>query len=260
MTFARYSGFATIRAMSLSPLAPVTDYQSMLNRIFWFTSASALIAVGMLRAKLPGLDPWLAQIDFTLEFGGDKLLPVPGGYLLPALAIGLSSRIFRLHSILAEWLGIRERFDIDVIIQELARRSGVNLDDVSEEDLSIHRHKIMREAFYHFVGGRHPQVDEHLIHRALDSWSWFWAGLEVTVVFVGTGFALIATRFYQPGFTLMLSALSFAAIGLPLIRNECRRYAIAQVREIVAEPARAEQVRRAFDCLVRDYVTPRRAA
>jgi hypothetical protein len=28
--------------MSFNPLAPVVDYQSMLNRIFWFVSVSAL--------------------------------------------------------------------------------------------------------------------------------------------------------------------------------------------------------------------------
>lgn len=260
LPFAEYVLFATIRGMSLSPLTPVTDYQSMLNRIFWFTSAAALVAIGMLRAKLPELNTLLAQVDFTLAFDGEKLLPVPGGYLLPALAIGLSSRIFRLHALLADWLGLRERFDIDVIIQELARRTGVNLDDVADEELTLHRHQIMRDAFYRFVGGRQPLIDEHLIHRALDSWSWFWAGLEVTVVFVFTGFAMIAATYYQAGFSVMLSALGFAAIGLPLIRNECRRYAIAQVREIVAEPARAELVRQALNCLQGPSQCVRRAA
>ena len=65
--------------MSLNPLTPVTDYQSMLNRIFRFTSASALAAVWMLRMKLPTLDAQLQQVDFTLEFGGDKIVPIPGG-------------------------------------------------------------------------------------------------------------------------------------------------------------------------------------
>ena len=45
--------------MSLSPLTPVTDYQSMLNRIFWFTTASALVGVWMLRLDIPRLDALL---------------------------------------------------------------------------------------------------------------------------------------------------------------------------------------------------------
>ena len=38
----------------------------------------------------------------------------------------------------------------------------------------------------------------------------------------------------------------FAAIGLPAMRNQCRRYAIAQVRAIVGDSRRAEAVRMAF--------------
>ncbi len=235
--------------MSLNPLTPVTDYQSMLNRIFWFTSASALAAVWMLRMKLAGLDAQLQQIDFTLEFGGDKIVPIPGGYLLPALAIGLGSRVFRIHSQLAGWLGIRQRFDIDVIISELAQRTGINLDQVTEEDMADHRHQIMRLGFYQFVGGRNPQIDEHLIHRALDLWSWFWIGLEAAAVFVFASFALLSTGHFQPGLLALLSTLAGAAFGLTVIRSECRRYAIAQVRAIVADPARATQVRQAFDDL-----------
>ena len=246
--------------MSLNPLTPVTDYQSMLNRIFWFTSASALGAVWMLRMKIQGLDEQLHQIDFTLEFGGDKIVPIPGGYLLPALAIGLGSRVFRIHGLIARWLGIRERFDIDVIIADLARRSGVDLDHVPADELEYYRHDIMRHGFYQFVGGSHPQIDEHLIHRALDLWSWFWIGVEATVVFVLASFVLLATGSHEIGLIALLATLACAAVGLPVIRNECRRLAVAQVRTIVADPVRAEQVRRAFDCLVHESLKMRRVA
>ncbi len=44
--------------MSLNPLATLDDYQSMLNRIFWFTTASALVATWMLRLRVPELDQY----------------------------------------------------------------------------------------------------------------------------------------------------------------------------------------------------------
>ncbi len=110
--------------MSLNPLSPVTDYQSMLNRIFWFTSASALAATWMLRLYISDLDGWLSQIDFTVALGGDKNLPMPGGYLLPALAVGRLTRVYHLHARISDWLGIRECFDVEVIIAELAAQSS----------------------------------------------------------------------------------------------------------------------------------------
>ena len=71
--------------MSFSPLTPVTDYQSMLNRIFWFTTVAALVGVWMLRMNVTELDTLLSRIDFTVDLGGNKILPMPGGYLIPAL-------------------------------------------------------------------------------------------------------------------------------------------------------------------------------
>ena len=213
--------------MSLNPLTPVTDYQSMLNRIFWFTSAAALAAVWLVRAYWSDLDSQLRQIDFSLEFGGDKILPIPGGYLLPALAMGLASRVFRIHGLLARWLGIRERFDIDVIISELARRVNFNLELVSEEEIQRHRHRIMRRAFYHYVGGSEPIIEQQLIHRALDMWSWFWIGLEGAFVFVSASFVLIASHSYQVGAITLASTLALALIGFAFYSQRmsplCRR-------------------------------------
>lgn len=246
--------------MSLNPLTPVTDYPSMLNRIFWFTSGAALVAVWLLRTHVDPVGVALEKIDFTLELDGERILPVPGGYLVPALAIGLISRIFRIHSVVAEWLGIRERFEVDVIIHELAYRTGVSLDDVPDELLVRKRYHIMRHGFYQFVSGRRPQIDELLVERALDSWSWFWVVLEAAVVLVLTGFVLVACGAEQTGVTVVLASLAFAAAGLPTIRTQCRRYAVAQVRAIVDDPERARLVVKAFESIRTEQPTLRRAA
>jgi hypothetical protein len=245
--------------MSLNPLAPVADYQSMLNRIFWFTSASALVAVWMLRLHLPGLDGLLREIDFTVAFG-DKILPVPGGYLFPALAVGILTRVYHLHARISDWLGIRECFDIEVIIRELAARLAIDLTPIAEETLISQRHDIMRSAFYRFVSGRQPQIDAQLVQQALDAWSWFWIGIEATLVFVLAGFGLIAGGAYAVGFQCVGGTLLLSAIGLPAMRAQCKRYAIAQVRVIVADPARANAVRSAFVELTGDGFAVRRAA
>jgi hypothetical protein len=232
--------------MSLNPLAPVTDYQSMLNRVFWFTSASALVAIWMLRVYIPRLDGLLNEIDFTLEFGGDKIVPIPGGYLVPALAAGILTRIYHLHARLSDWLAIRECFDIEVIIRELAAQSSIDLTPIAEERLVKHRHSIMRKAFYPFVSGPQPKIDPQLVQQALDAWSWFWIGIEATFVFTLAGLGLIAAGVYAPGFQTTGGTLILALIGLPAMRGQCRRYAIAQVRAIIADSERAIIVRSAF--------------
>ena len=246
--------------MPLNPLAPVTDYQSMLNRIFWFTTASALVAVWLLRLYVPGLETQLSKLDFAVQFGGDKVLPIPAGYLFPALTMGLLTRVYRLHARISDWLGIRERFDIEVIMGELANRLSIDLTLIPEERLIEHRSHFMRTTFYAFVSGPQPQIDPQLIHQALDAWSWFWIGVETTLLFVLTGLGLIAANEYRIGLQTMGGTLAIAAIGLSLMRAQCQRYAVAQVRAILADRTRESAVRNAFQELTGRQDRIRRAA
>jgi hypothetical protein len=246
--------------MSLNPLTPVTDFQSMLNRIFWFTSLATLIAVWLLRLHIPRLDAPLRKIDFAVEFAGNKVLPIPGGYLFPALAVGLLARIYRLHGLVSDWLGIRECFDIDVIIRELTTQLNLDLRWVSREQLVDGRHRIMRNAFYAYVSGSDPKIDPHLIHQALDAWSWFWIGIEASFVFIVTSFALIASGVYDAGFLTLGGTIVAMGIALPAMRNQCRRYAVAQVRAILADRARAAAVRAELSALLTSDLIRRQAA
>lgn len=245
---------------SIHPLAPVTDYQSMLNRIFWFTSAAALVAIWMLRRHNPALDDLLSQIDFQVEFGGDKTLPIPGGYLFPALAVGMLTRIYRLHARISDALGIRRCFDIDIIITEFASLMEVDLTSVTYEQLVVLRPSIMRTAFYPYVSGTQPSIDQQLVFQALDAWSWFWVGVEATFVFIIAGFGLIAGGAFEVGLQTIGGTIVLAAIGLPAMRGQCSRYAIAQVRTIFDDPARAAAISAAFAELARNRHVGRRAA
>jgi hypothetical protein len=247
-------------AMPLNPLGPVNDYQSMLNRIFWFTTASALAATWMLRLYIPGLDAALGKIDFAVALADGKLLATPGGYLLPALGVGIFSRVFRLHARVSDWLGIRECFDVEVIIGELADRLGIDLALVGKEKLRRSRRDIMRRTFYPYVGGPAPQIDRQLVEQALDAWSWFWVGLEATLVFTMAGFGLLAGGAYQVGFQTLWGALAAAVFALPAIRGQCRRYAAAQVRAILDDPARAAIARAALGELTGASIHGRLAA
>ncbi len=244
----------------MNPLAPVTDYQLMLNRIFWFTSAAALVVVWMLRLHNPALHALLSQVDLQVEFGLDKTLPVPSGFLLPALAVGMTTRIFRLHSLLSDWLGIRETFDISVIMREFASILDLDVSWLTYEMLQENRHAMMRAMFYTFVSGSRPSIDEKLIYQALDAWSWFWVGLEVTLVFIMGGFTLIASGATIIGIETIAGSIVFAAFALPAMRRQCVRYAIAQVRAIVDDPARAAIVRQVFAELAGEQSASRWAA
>jgi hypothetical protein len=232
----------------------------MLNRIFWFTTAASCAAVWLLRLHIHALDQWLQQMDYSVALADNKMLPVPGGYLLPALAAGILTRIFRVHARISDWLGLRECFDLDVIITELAAKCDIDLSGISRTQLVGNRHRIMRQAFYPFVSGPKPHIDPQLIEQALDAWSWFWIGIEATFVLVATGFGLVAAGVYRAGLEILSGTLLAAAIALPTMHRQCRRYAVAQVRAILADPQRAAIVRRSIADLHRPPAANRQAA
>ena len=64
-----------------------------------------------------------------------------------------------------------------------------------------------------------------------------------------TSFTLIAFDAYRIGFQTLAVAIALAMFGLPTIRSQCMRYAIAQVREILADSQRAAVARAAFNQL-----------
>jgi hypothetical protein len=157
-------------------------------------------------------------------------------------------------------LGIRERFDIEVIMSEMADQLEIDLPLIPEQRLIDHRSALMRTSFYAFVSGPQPQIDPQLVHQALDAWSWFWIGVEATLLFVVAGLGLIAASEYRVGLQTVVGALAFAAVGLPVMRAQCQRYAIAQVRAILADANRESAVRIAFDELMGRQSRGRRAA
>jgi hypothetical protein len=240
----------------LNPVAPVTDYHSMLTRIFWFTSAAALAALWLLRHNIPALDAALAQLDAAVA--AERSLPA--GYVLPALLVGIAARVFRLHARLSDLLGIRECFDLEVIIAEFADELHIDLKSLTPAQLRAARHNLMRKGFYPYVASQSPQIDAQLIHQALDAWSWFWIGVESTLVFTLTSFALVAAGSHRLGLQTFGYTLAFALVCLPALRRQCQRYAVAQVRAILADKTRAAAVRAAFNELTSEKPTTRLAA
>jgi hypothetical protein len=157
-------------------------------------------------------------------------------------------------------LGIREYFDVDVIIAELADQLHIDLTQCERTQLRKVRHSIMRKAFYPALNSSQPQIDAQLIQQALDAWSWFWIGVEATLVFAVAGVGLIASGVYDIGFYTIGVALLAAVIGLPPIHSQCRRYAVAQVRAILDDPGRAAIAQNAFDELSNQASSRRLAA
>src|SRR4051812_12412628 len=152
--------------MSFNPLQPVTDYVSMLNRIFWLTTLSAVVATAILRIYFPAVDQLLAKLDFDFEIAGIKGIKL--GYVVPALVVGGVTRATRFHDCVSSLFGIRKRFDVNEILLPLASESGFGVGSLSLKKLGDCRTDLMRSTFYRYASSTDPKIDKHLIYQALD--------------------------------------------------------------------------------------------
>src|SRR5438067_12739809 len=91
---------------SLNPLAEVRDYNSMLTRICFFTILTSGFATWLLRGSYPSLDRVLGKLDFRVDLTFVKDVKILGT-LLPAVAVGLIARAFKLHDRISDIFRIR---------------------------------------------------------------------------------------------------------------------------------------------------------
>jgi hypothetical protein len=223
----------------LNPLAEVTDYHTMLNRIFWFTTASAVIGTVLLRSFVPNIDAALAYLDVKIEVYGIK---IPLGYVVPGLLIGLLARIVRLHDRISDILGIRRRFDVTFILEPLARAVGISQKDVS--NVKSRRSELMGAAFYRYASSRNPQIDKHLICEALDWWSWYWVVVESGTVLSIVAIALFFAKAWWAGGLVLATCVAAFCVALPFFKHHCSRYADREVQEILSDSSRKDEVRK----------------
>ena len=195
----------------LNPLAKVTDYQSMLRRIFVFTTFAGCVAVMLLRLHSPAIDSFLGALDIEVDFGPVRKVKILG-YLLPAGGFAVFAYSIRLHDRLSDLFRIRYIFDTRCIIRPMAERVGVDPEDVPS--LYKRRHKIMREIFYGYVSSTNPVIDKHSIYEALDSWTWLWVLVEAWFVFVTCGIALVFLGSWQTG--LLVAGIATVSPSCPI--------------------------------------------
>lgn len=118
--------------MSLNPLATVSDYPSMLNKIAVFTFFVSLLAAGIITWQVPALKNMLPSLAVKIP---ETDLEVPVTILLAALVFALISRVVKLHDRLSDLFGIRKRFDVLEILVPMAFAAGTPLSLAQQEKI-----------------------------------------------------------------------------------------------------------------------------
>ena len=229
-----------------NPFLPVTDYQTMRDRIGTCTFFSSLMAVWILRTTVPPIDVLLAQLSFPVDIpyiGKGTFL----GYLIPASAAAWVAYSIKLHDQISNVTCIRYWFDTRHIIRPIVTRLGFS-NDVSQR-LFRNRHRAMSALFYKYASSKSPSIDRHSIEQALDTWSWFWVVLESVLI---VGLASLLSMAYSPNVraqTASAASLLSALVFLPFFWNQAKKYASAQIDLIIRDKSRTIEMRSAVSAL-----------
>jgi hypothetical protein len=232
--------------INLNPLKKVTDYQSMLDRIFIFTLVSTVICIWCIRSYWPWLNELLVKYDFELPISTIKI-PIPAATFLPAFVIAIIARSIKLHDRISDLFRIRYYFDTRKIITPIAKRVGVSAEQIPR--LFVKRNHYMRKIFYEYASSTNPKIDTHNIIEALDNWSWFWCWIESWSIWFVTGLIIIFLGFISVGITMILGASLIVFVFTLFYWPQCVKYVNAQIEDIFDDPQREAEIKACLNAL-----------
>jgi hypothetical protein len=204
----------------------------MLNKIGLFTFFFSLGATALLRWQIPAVDEFLKPISIPVPLESDLVVPL--GTLLPALLIGVVSRMVKLHNVVSTIFGIRRRFDVEHVLLPLALATGVKLKPSQIRNLARNRADLMAKVFYAYASGTPEKalIDKHYITMALDQWSWYWVLVEANVIFAVTAVIFFVEQ--KPQWTAwLLTTLLLGLVLLTYMKGQCAEYARSEIDEIL---------------------------
>jgi MFS superfamily sulfate permease-like transporter len=106
----------------------------------------------------------------------------------------------------------------------------------------------MRKTFYAYASFDEPKISKALVLSAIDTWTWYWALLELAFLFVITAAVLVCFRAFKPAVCMSISAALSSLIFLTVFRVGGQK-AQYQIEEITSETGRVEEINREFAAL-----------
>jgi hypothetical protein len=223
----------------------VVDYPTLKKRVALLTWIAAIGGLALLSSQVSQVSEFLGKAGpSTTVFG----LTISLMYLVLTLPFALLARIVKLHDTLSDVLRVRHRFDVFNVLFPLAAASGASLSAMQLGRVAQSRRALMNAAFYRYASSTKPAIDEHLIHEALDTWSWIWVLSEALVVTALVSVVLVVYGRLEATLWLALGAVIAIAL-MRLLYVRCSRLALDEVAAITSDNERKMAIRALFHAL-----------
>jgi len=173
---------------------------------------------------------FLIKISFNAEYEIFGIKICISLFYIPFI-VGILENSFKIHDKISKLLGIRKRFDKNVIIHELFRLLEIKTDEKQIKEKTVS--SIMSFAFYEYASSTNPKIDEHQIHLALGGWCWYWIALDTFVSMFITGVLFLIFSWSCYNFLIWVIILFLLSVYMFFIWLQVKKYSRDEVLSIL---------------------------
>lgn len=155
------------------------SYDEMVDKISQSVFVISSILLFLLSQMCPEFMTILEKLSFGATFSVFNIKLSIALFYAPLL-MGLFEHMFKLHDVWSSILGIRKRYDKNIVVKEIISRCALKTD---YRKLSVKQvRKIMSACFYRYASSTDPVIDSHYITITLTEWCWFWILLDTLIL------------------------------------------------------------------------------
>lgn len=217
------------------------SYSDILVRIFTSSLMTGVACTIVLCIVSPDIKQFIESIPGQSDIGPFKGLAT--SYVLIPFIISLFSRAIKLHDKISNILRIRQKFDVEHILFNIVRGVGMDINGTLKAFLKLKHQEVMYKVFYEYAGFNEPKIDRQLVRSALDSWGWFWAALESSMILLIT---LVILFVYKKWYLFTIGIIFMISLVCLLFFHwfECRTYALREVKAILSDDTRKREIKK----------------
>lgn len=217
------------------------NYSEMVEKIAKSTFVISLFLLYFLTCVNDEFNTFMKQISFNVEyeFIGIKLNLA---LLYFPLVISISEHIFKIHDKLSTILGIRSRYDKNIIAAKILDICKIkrNIEKLNSSEVQM----ILSKAFYKYASSTNPVIDQHYVNLAINEWCWYWIALDTSVLFLVIGILFLIIKWSLLNLLVVSAILAFLLLTMKLIQLQAKVYTIDEIEAICSDKGRKDEIKK----------------
>lgn len=215
------------------------NYSEMIEKIAKSTFIISLFLLYFLTCANEEFNSFMKQLSFEVEYEFVGIRLNLALLYLP-LFVGIAEHMFKIHDKISTLIGIRNRYDKNVIAKKILKNCDINVETLDKSTVKM----ILSKAFYKYVSSTNPIIDRHYINLTLNEWCWYWITLDTFILFLITGIIFLIIKWSLINFLIVLIICLFLLLIMKLIKLQAKKYTNEEINFIFSDNKRVSEIKK----------------